>query len=82
MLGAALGALETQNDLLGRLGLLVEHRLGLATETLLLGVVAALALRVERRFAGLVLRHFVLLVRAAVAVRAECVSRLRDVHHS
>jgi hypothetical protein len=41
-LAAGLSALETQGDLLGRLGLLVEHGLGLATITSLLPVVSAL----------------------------------------
>ena len=41
----ALGALQAQHDLLRRLGLLVEHGLGLAAEARLLAVVAALACR-------------------------------------
>ena len=40
---AALGALQTQHHLLRGLCLLVEHGLGLTTETLLLGVVSSLA---------------------------------------
>ena len=39
----ALDALKTDHDLLGGLGLLVEHRLGLATEPGLLAVITPLA---------------------------------------
>jgi len=53
----AFGALHPQHDLLRRLGLLVEHRLGLAAEAALLPVVPALALREQGRLAGLVLGH-------------------------
>lgn len=48
LLGLALCALETQNDLLGSLGLLVEDRLGLTTITALLSVVTTLTLGSER----------------------------------
>lgn len=41
----ALGALHTQHDLLGSLGLLTEDRLGLTTITTLLSVVTTLTLR-------------------------------------
>ena len=53
------GALQTEDDLLGRLCLLVEDGLGLTTVTGLLAVVTALALRGERVLALLVLRHLV-----------------------
>ena len=55
----ALGALETQNDLLGGLGLLVEDGLGLTTVTLLLPVVTTLTLSVERSLTSLVLGDLV-----------------------
>lgn len=55
----ALGALETENDLLGGLGLLVEDGLGLTTVTLLLPVVTTLTLSVERSLTGLVLGDLV-----------------------
>ena len=42
VLGLADGAFETQSDLLGGLGLLVEDRLGLTTITGLLTIVTAL----------------------------------------
>lgn len=48
LLGLAGGALETQHDLLGRLGLLVEDGLGLTTITALLSVVTALTLGIQR----------------------------------
>ena len=44
-LGLAVGALEPQHHLLGRLGLFVEDGLRLAAVARLLAVVAALALR-------------------------------------
>lgn len=55
----ALGALETENDLLGGLGLLVEDGLGLTTVTLLLPVVTALTLSIERSLTSLVLGDLV-----------------------
>ena len=42
-----MGALQSQHDLLGGLGLLVEHRLGLTTVTGLLSVVTTLTLSEE-----------------------------------
>ena len=48
LLGLALCALETQNDLLGSLGLLVEDGLGLTTITALLTVITTLTLGVQR----------------------------------
>lgn len=44
LLGLASSALETQDDLLGGLGLLVEDRLGLTTVTTLLSIVTTLTL--------------------------------------
>ena len=73
-------ALQTQHNLFRRLGLLVEHGLRLTTVTLLLSIVATLALRKQRRLAGLVLRHFVRRVFSALAALAERVTGLRDVH--
>jgi len=48
----ALSALHLKHYLLGRLGLLVEDRLGLSTITLLLPIVTTLALSEERRLSG------------------------------
>lgn len=53
----AVGALELQNDLLGRLGLLVEHGLRLTSVTLLFAVVSTLTLGRFRSLARLVKRY-------------------------
>jgi len=55
----ALGALESEHDLLGGLGLLVEDGLGLTTVTLLLPVVTTLTLSVQRSLTSLVLGDLV-----------------------
>ena len=52
-------ALETQDDLLGRLGLLLEDGLGLTTVTLLLANITALTLGELGRLTRLVLSHLV-----------------------
>lgn len=54
-LGLAGGALQSQDDLLGGLGLLVEDGLGLTTVTRLLAVVTTLTLGEEGSLASLVL---------------------------
>lgn len=67
----ALGALESEGDLLGLLGLLSEDGLGLATESLLLGSVASGALGLLGVLALLVLSNLefhVLLALSAVRV--------------
>lgn len=73
-LGLASDTLETENDLLGGLGLLVENGLGLTTVTALLPVVTTLSLSGQRVLAllvlgdlvrGVLLAHLVLAVRAA-----------------
>lgn len=74
--GLAYHALQTQHNLLRGLGLLVENGLGLTTVTLLLTVVSALTLGKQRRLAGLVLRHLVLRVLAALLAFAVRLSRL------
>lgn len=58
-------ALQPQHNLFRRFRFLVEHGLRLPTVPRLLAVVAPLALRIQRRFARLVLGHFVHLVLAA-----------------
>lgn len=78
-LALAGGALQTENDLLGRLGLFVEDGLCLTTITTLLSVVTSLTLGHERGRAGLVLRHFLQRVLAALGVRAEGLAILGDV---
>ena len=78
-LGLALDALQSQDNLLGGLGLLVEDRLGLTTVTGLLAVVTALTLGVEGSLAGLVLSDLVLGVLAALLALAVGVAGFRDV---
>lgn len=76
--GLARSALHAQGNLLGGLGLLVEDGLGLTTITRLLAVVAALALDVEGRLAGLVLGD--LLGGVLLALFTESVARLGNAH--
>ena len=52
-------AFQSQHDLLRRLCLLVEHRLGLTTVTGLLSVVSSLSLSEQRSLPGLVLGDLV-----------------------
>ena len=59
LLGLALFAFETQNNLTSGLCLLVEDGLGLSTETHLLTVVSALSLGKVGSLARLVLGHLV-----------------------
>merc|ERR1719330_358896 len=78
-LGLALGALKLQHDLLCRLGLLVEHGLGLSSEALLLLLVAPVSLRLARLLARLVLGDLVW--RVLLAFLAVGLARLRNVDH-
>jgi hypothetical protein len=78
-LGLALDALQSQDNLLGGLGLLVEDGLGLTTITGLLAVVTALSLSEQRGLAGLVLGDLVLGVLSALLALAVGVSGLGDV---
>ena len=78
-LGLALDAFQTQHNLLGGLGLLVEDRLGLTTVTGLLAVVTALTLGEEGGLSGLVLGDLVLSVLAALLDLAVGVARLGNV---
>ena len=61
----ALGAFQLQHDLLRGLGLLLEHRLRLTTETTLFAIVTTLTLSEQGRLTGLVLGDFVQGVLAA-----------------
>jgi len=67
LLRLTLLALQTEHDLAGRLGLLVEDGLRLPSETHLLRVVTTLPLGEVRGLPGLVLRDLVYLVVAALA---------------
>lgn len=78
-LGLALDALQSQHDLLGSLGLLVEDGLGLTTITRLLAVVTSLSLSEQRGLASLVLGDLVLGVLAAVLALAVGVTGLGNV---
>ena len=75
----ALGALQSEGDLLGVLGLLSEDGLGLTTETLLFHVVSSLSLGKLGSFTGLVLRNFVDCV--FLQLWAISSNRLWDMHH-
>jgi len=75
----ASGALKLEGNLLGSLCLLAEDGLGLATEALLLSVVAALTLSGRGVTALLVLRDLVRHV--LLALRAVCFFLFRSVHH-
>lgn len=78
-LGLAADTLQSQHNLLGGLGLLVEDRLGLTTVTGLLTVVSSLTLGKERSLTGLVLGDLVLCVLSALLTLAESFSKLRNV---
>jgi len=74
-------ALQAQHDLTGRLGLLVEHGLGLTSETHLLGVVTALPLGEVGCLTRLVLGNLVDLVRTALASGAVRLAFFGHVDH-
>lgn len=78
-LGLALDALQSQHNLLGSLGLLVEDGLGLTTISGLLAVVTTLSLGEKRGLASLVLGDLVLGVLAALLALAEGVTGLGNV---
>jgi len=71
-------ALELQGNLLGGLGFLSEDRLGLSSESSLLGGIAAIALSVSGVLSLLVLGDLVDLM--FTALHAVCVFLLRSVH--
>ena len=80
-LGLALDALQSQDNLLGGLGLLVEDGLGLTTITGLLAVITTLSLGEKRGLASLVLGDLVLGVLAALLALAVRVASLGNVDH-
>jgi hypothetical protein len=73
------GAFETEDNLLGGLGLLVEDGLGLTTVTLLFAVVTAFTLDDSRVLALLVLGHLVDSVLEALLALAVGFAGLGDV---
>ncbi|KAH3663201.1 hypothetical protein OGATHE_004777 [Ogataea polymorpha] len=79
-LGLAADTFQSQHNLLGGLGLLVENLLGLTTVTGLLAVVSSLTLGVKRSLSGLVLGHSVLGVFSAVLALAVGLSGLWNVN--
>lgn len=80
-LGLANDALQSQDNLLGGLGFLVENGLGLTTVTLLLTVVSSLTLGEDGSLTGLVLGHLVLGVLAALLTLAVGLSGLGNVNY-
>ena len=79
MLVLANGTFQTQNNLLGSLGLLVENGFGLTTVAGLLTVVTTLTLGEKGSLTGLVLGHLVGSVAATLLSGAKGFTTLRDV---
>ena len=79
-LGLAVDTLQSQDNLLGGLGLFVENGLGLTTETGLLTVVSSLTLGEQRSLTSLVLGDLVLGVLAALLTLTESSSKLWNVN--
>ena len=75
-LGLTVNTLQSQNDLLGSLSLLVENWLSLTTETRLFTVVTSLTLSEQGGLTSLVLGDLVLGVLTAVLTLAERLSSL------
>ena len=80
LLGLTFLAFQTQYNLSCGLGLFVKDRLGLSTETHLLGVIPTLALREIGGLAGFVLGDLVQLVLLALT-SAISLALFWDVHH-
>lgn len=79
-LGLANNTFQSQDNLLGGLGLLVENGLSLTTKTGLLTVVSSLTLSEQRSLTSLVLGHLVLGVLTAFFTLAIGSSGLWNVH--
>lgn len=79
-LGLTVNTLQSQNDLLGSLSLLVENWLSLTTETRLFTVVTSLTLSEQGGLTSLVLGDLVLGVLTAVLTLAERLSSLWNVN--
>jgi hypothetical protein len=80
LLGLTFLTFQTQNNLTGSLGLLVEDGLGLSSESHLLRVVTSLSLRKIGRLAGLVLGHLVGGMLLALAGTIS-LAFFRNIHH-
>lgn len=80
LLGLARLALQTQNNLTGSLGLLVEDGLGLSSKSHLLRVVTSLPLRKVGSLAGLVLCYLVNGVLLALSGTVS-LALFRNIHH-
>ena len=74
-------ALQTKDNLTCGLGLLVEHGLGLTSETHLLGIVTTLSLGEVGCFSGLVLGDLVVLVLTALLAGTVCLTFFGYVNH-
>jgi hypothetical protein len=79
MLVLANGTFQTQDNLFGSLGLLVENGLGLTTITSLLTVVTTLTLSEDGGFTGLVLGDLVGSVTTTLLTSTKGLTSLRDV---
>lgn len=80
LLSLAFFTFQTKHNLSCGLGLLVEHWLGLSSESHLFGVITTLALRKVGCLAGLVLCDLVDFVLLALAGTV-CLALFWDVHH-
>ena len=80
LLGLALFAFQTQDNLSCSLGLFVKNWLGLSAKSHLFGVVTALALCKVGSLTSLVLRHLVCGVLFALASTV-CLSLFWNIHH-
>lgn len=79
-LGLTVNTLQSQDDLLGSLSLLVENWLGLTTETGLFTVVSSLTLSEQGSLTSLVLGNLVLGVLTALLSLTVGLSKLRNVN--
>jgi hypothetical protein len=74
-------AFQSEDDLTGRLGLLVKYGLSLSTESHLFGIVTSLSLCKVRCLSRLVLSHLVHSVLLARAVSTVRLTFFWNIHH-